>query len=437
MQVRKAGKRVVYEPHSILTHIEGGTSGTDTNSGFKKFQIINKEKFVKKWSSQLAQNHLSADTNPLLAARSGNPKKMLIIDSIVPERMNDSGSLRMFQIIKAALKLGYAVTFFPDNLVATPQYTPELQAMGVEVVYGKLTPRYFYKERMNMYDVVLLSRPTAAIWHLDLCKAYQPRAKIIYDTVDLHFLRIGRQAELEKSKALAEEAERWKQVEYYLMDNTDGTLVVSYEEQALLKKEKPNVRVGILSNINPVLPEFNQNLVFKDRGGLLFIGTYEHTPNRDAVEWFVKSVLPAVHKKLPDLEVNLLGSRPTPKVNKLATDLVYVPGFIDVVEPYFHRARVFICPVRFGAGVKGKLTQALACGLPIVTTSIGAEGMHLEHNKSCLVADTAKDFANAVVQLYTNQKLWETIHKNAGATYEKYFSEKAGLEALRDAIEQS
>jgi GT2 family glycosyltransferase/glycosyltransferase involved in cell wall biosynthesis len=433
MSVRKVGKRVVYEPHSIVTHIEGATSGTDVNSGFKRYQAINHKKFVKKWGSTLGKLHHTPGTAINEASVSGKSKRLLIVDSIVPEPNHDAGSLRMTEMVKSAMSLGYAVSFFPENRVATLPYTADLQAMGVEVIYGNITPKDFYKERAGLYDAVILSRPLSALWHLGYCKSYQPQARVIYDTVDLHFLRISRQAEIEQSKTLHEEAESWQQIETYLMQNTDLTLVVSYEEQEMLKKLVPDVEVGIVSVINPV-PVSEKPADYKDRSGILFIGSYNHLPNIDATRWFVKNALPLVTKKIGNVTYESLGSNPTAEVLSLAADNVRVPGFIDDVDPYFQQARVFICPLRFGAGVKGKISHALACGLPIVSTTIGAEGMHLRDGYNCLIADTPKEFADKVSKLYEDEKLWKSLQENALKTYRENFSPEAATRALKQAL---
>ena len=430
----KLGKRAVYEPHSVLHHIEGGTAGTNTNSGFKRYQAINHEKFLKKWKKELAREHYAPDTNPLIAARHGKRPRILVVDSIVPEYTRDSGSLRMFQIVKSLVKLDYDVTFFADNRVATQPFTGALQAMGVEVVYGGgLTSQDFYRERFSMYQTIILSRPTIAIWHLEYCKAYQPKARIIYDTVDLHYLRTERQAKTEQKPALHKLAEQWRQLEYYLMDHTDATLVVSYEEQKLLAREKPEVTVHVLSNINQPVPEHAKPQAFKNRRGLLFIGS-SHPPNEDAMIWFVKSILPLVRRELPDVELTLLGSNPSAKVARLASDHVHVPGFIEDVSPQFTSARVFVCPMRYGAGVKGKVSQSLSYALPVVSTEVGREGMHLVDGVSCLAAESAEDFARQVVRLYTDEALWQKVSDGGREVYEQRFSEAAGLKALRDAL---
>lgn len=436
MSIRhRLGKRVIYEPLSVLVHIEGGTAGVDSTSGFKRYQTINKTKFYKKWRKELSDEHYEPHTNPLVAARYGKRTRILVVDAIVPEYNSDAGSFRMFQILKGLTKLNYDVTFYTDNLVATQPYTGELQALGVEVVYGgEQTLQDFHKQRLNTYSVVILSRPIIAIWHLEYCKAYQPKARLIYDTVDLHYLRIARQAETENNLELKTEAAKWQQLEYFLMDNTDSTLVVSYDEQKLLKKTKPNVNVRVLSSINTPPPPSAKPIDFKKRHGLLFIGS-SHPPNQDAILWFCEYILPIIQKQIPTVELTLLGSNPNDTIKNLSNEYIHVPGYIEDVSSYFCQAKVFVCPMRFGAGVKGKIVQSLAFGLPVVTTAIGAEGIHIENEKSCLKAETPKDFANQVIRLYNDPELWEKIRKNSQLVYDQYFSEAAGLKAINDALQ--
>lgn len=435
MKVHKAGKRVVYEPVSVLVHIEGGTSGTDITSGFKRYQAINHKKFVKKWSKELTANHSEPGSNIETARHYGKkPKQLLVVDSIVPEANRDSGSLRMTKILESGIKLGYKVTLIADNLVATLPYTSNLQHKGIEVVYGAdVNIRKFYADRRDMYKAVILSRPLTTSWHIDLVRAFQTKAKIFYDTVDLHYLRVGRNAELEKSKSLAKEAALWEELELSLMDESDITLVVSTAEKELLAKSKPSTPVKIISNINPGQASVENTPSFDDRSGLLFIGS-SHPPNEDAMVWFVKKILPIIQKSLPGMELTILGSNPSKTLLDLQSNTVNVPGFIDNVSPYFHSARLFVSPLRFGAGVKGKITQAISFGLPIVGTDMSVEGTNMKPGLDCLTAETATDFAAAVVKLYTDKKLWEKTQKHELKTYNDYFSEEAGLAALKDAL---
>ena len=428
----KLKKRVMYEPRSVVVHLEGVTAGTDVTSGFKRFQAVNHNKFLKKWKKELAKNHYPPGTAPLIAAQHGKRPRILVVDSIVPEHNRDSGSLRMFQILKSLVEIGYDVTFFADNRVATLPYTEQLQALGIEVVYGSRVQQDFYRDRHDMYQVVLLSRPTTAIWHLEYCKAYLPNARILYDTVDLHYLRIQRQAETDKDATRKVEAEKWRQLEYYLMDNTDATLLVSYEEQKLLKKDKPAVKTFTVSNINP-RPALAKNDSLASRTGLLFMGDYSRAPNYAAARWFVQDILPLIHKELPGVKLTLLGSNPA-AIEDLAGPNVIVTGFQEAIAPYYNQARIFVCPLRYGAGVKGKVSESIAYGLPVVSTAIGTEGMHLKDGISSLGAETPEEFVRQIVRLYNDVALWTKLSRASKVVYDQYFSEAAGVNALKDAL---
>ena len=429
----KLGKRVVFEPHSILTHLEGGTAGTDTSSGYKKYQLENQEKFLRKWHKELSKHHLPPGSNPIGAARSGKKKRLLVVDSIVPEFDRDSGSLRMSQILKAALKLDYDVTFYVDNLVATQPYTEELQSLGIEIVYGaNVSQRKFYQSRENLYDSIILSRPTVAIWHINYCRAFMPNAKLIYDTVDLHYLRIHRQSEVENVPSLDKEALEWKKLEQYLMANTDLTLLVSYEEEKLLKKDMPSISTKILSNINPSPME--KSLVdFESRQGIIFTGDYSRDPNASAAQWLAKKIMPLVWKSNPDIKLTFLGSNPE-KIRNLSGPSIEITGFVKDLQPHYEQARIFVCPLLYGAGVKGKVSESIAFGLPVVSTPVGIEGMHMKNGIDCLVAESAEDFAKQVIELYKNKEIWDKLSNNSQKIYEKHFSETAGLRSLKAVL---
>jgi GT2 family glycosyltransferase len=434
MSIRyKLGKKILYEPHSVVTHIEGGTSGIDINTGFKKYQPINQAKFLKKWKKELNKYHVHEDTMPEIAARYGKRKNILVVDSIVPEHNHDAGSLRMYHILISAVELGYNVTLYADNLVATQPYTSGLQSLGIEVVYGKeVNSMRFYESRKDMYDDVILSRPTTAIWHLEYLKAFQPKARLFYDTVDLHFLRISRQAEVEKEPNLKKEANKWQELEYYLMDNTSSTIIVSSEEQKLLNRLKPNVQTFTIPTINP-RPELPEDNGHQGRQGLMFMGDYSRAPNYTAARWFVKEIFPLIKKKIPDIKLTLVGNHAGP-IESLASKDVTVTGFVEDIKPFYLKSRVFICPLRYGAGVKGKISESIAFGLPVVSTAIGTEGMHLSDGNSCLEAEDPQKFAEQTIRLYEDQELWDKIQRGAIKVYDAYFSEEAGKLALKKAL---
>ncbi len=420
------GKRMVFDPHALVVKKNSHISGV-----FKE----DKNRFMKKWDKEIKRDYHREGSSDLLASKYGKKKKLLIVDSIVPERDHDAGSLRMYQIIKSALDLHYDVTLFPDNLTASQPHTSELQKMGVEVVYGGSSSfDNFYTNRINYYNDIILSRPNVAIKHLIYCKLYQQNAKLIYDTVDLHYLRIRRQAEEENNNSLLKESNDWKKLETYLISETDETLVVSYEEKKLLKSSKIKADVSILSVINP-RPNNLQKKEYSQREGLLFMGDYSRDPNRSAVEWFVKDIMPIIKKQIPDIKLTLIGNNQK-YIERLESPNVLIKGFVEETNPYYDKARLFVCPLLYGAGVKGKIAESISYGLPVVSTSIGIEGMYLKDGVSCLEANSPEDFAAKVVEVYNNEKLWNNIREGGLKIYEKYFSEEAGRLAVKEALSE-
>ena len=419
-------KRIFFNQHSIVVKKEGRSLNAYNED---------KNRFYKKWSRELKRDYHKVGTSELLASRHGRKRKLLIVDSIVPERDHDAGSLRMYQIIKSAMNLNYDVTLFPDSLVASQPYTGEYQKMGVEVVYGgSASLDIFYSNRINYYDDIILSRPNVAIKHLMYCKLYEQNAKLIYDTVDLHYLRIKGQGEKEKNKLLLQESKDWEKLEKYLMLNTDKTLVVSYTEKKLLESSKIDANICILSVINPI-PYNLQKKEYGQRKGLMFIGDYSRDPNRSAVEWFVKEIMPIIKKQIPDIKLTLIGNNKN-YIEYLESPNVSIKGYVENTASYFNNARLFVCPLLYGAGVKGKIAESISYGLPVISTSVGTEGMHLVNGLSCIEADSSEDFAKKVIETYNNEQLWNIIQKGGNKIYEKYFSEEAGKVALKEALSE-
>lgn len=437
-EVRRAGYRVVYEPKSMLIHLEGATNGLDVNTqtGNKKYQLVNHKKFYDKWQKVLKAEHYAPSHNLEEFKIVKHKKRALIVDHIVPEYDQDSGSVRMLRLIKVLQDMDYHVTFWPANLCATQPYTRQMQDMGVEVVYDVVSFIDFATENADYYDLVLLSRPHIGTAYIDLARNFFYRAKIIYDTTDLLFLRAQRQLEVEGSteenNLTPEIVDNYKKIDFGLMRRADNTLVVSEEEAKLLAKTIPEARVSVVSNIHNIVNDKGEP--FANRQDLFFIGGFRHVPNKDAVLWFCREIFPIIQKKIKGVKVHIVGSRVPEEVMKLANNSIRVHGFVEDVEPFLTSSRVFISPLRFGAGVKGKVGQAIEYGLPVVTTSIGAEGMHLKDKQSCLIADDAKSFSSAVVHLYQNEKLWHELQKNSKVVLEKYFSPQAAQKELEKVL---
>lgn len=421
--LRELGYQVLYQPQSNVIHYEGITSGTDLSSGIKQYQVINQTKFREKWSKVLTK-HLDNDANnvPRSARRLQGKPTILVIDSYVPLYDRESGCVRLLNILKLLLNLGYSVIFFPDNGYPEQPYTSVLQQLGIEVIYG--TPqRYNLEEKLIKYlpliDGVWLCRPELCDKYMDLIRL-KTKAPIIYDTIDLHFLRLKRQKDyLDPSyQNTSWSWETYQKLELNYANQAEATVVVTEDEKQVLSSLGVK-NVWVIPNIHEEI-SLSEKVAFDQRSGLVFIGSYNHPPNIDAVKWLCLEIMPLVWASRPDITVNLLGSNLKDEVKELANDQVIVTGYVPEVEPYFQKSRIFVAPLRFGAGMKGKIGQSLSLGLPTITTKIGAEGMGLIDHEDVLIADTAEEFAQVVIELYDNRELWQKLADNSLETIKRY-----------------
>jgi GT2 family glycosyltransferase/glycosyltransferase involved in cell wall biosynthesis len=431
--VRSAGFKVYCEPAATVVHFEGVTSGTDVASGIKRYQTINHEKFAEKWKLALARQ--PAPGTPIWEAASHRAtKRVLIVDATTPTPDQDSGSLRMVNLMRVLGDLDCRTTFLPDNRLWVERYTPALQAIGVEALYApwNADPVKFFRERGAEFDAIVLSRHYVAASYVGLARLYAPRARLIFDTVDLHYLREQRAYELEKKPELARHAAATKAQELKLIRECDVTLVVSEAEQALLAKDAPGARVEVLSNVHEV---HGCRKPFAERRDLVFVGGFQHPPNADAVTWFVREVFPLVRAKLPDAKFHVIGSKVPAPITALADEHVIVHGYVEDIAPYMDGCRVSVAPLRYGAGVKGKVNMAMSYGLPVVATPVAVEGMHVVDGNDVLVAEAAPAVADAVVRTYSDETVWNRLSAGGLANVQRHFSFDAARTAVRRILD--
>jgi GT2 family glycosyltransferase/glycosyltransferase involved in cell wall biosynthesis len=433
-KVRQSGRKVLYQPLSVVLHHEGITSGTDISSGTKKYQEVNRATFTSAWQAVLVDKPENGDLVAYDRAKPGK-KRILVIDHHLPMPDRDSGSLRMFQILNILQRLGHRVTFLPDNLANIPPYTGELTKRGIEVVYCPyvVSVRSYLEIHGREFDFVILSRCDFARKHIADVRQHAPQSRVIFDTVDLHFLREDREAALTKDSGLRHSATVKRQLEYELVDQADQTWVVSPVEKELLQTAHPGKSIEVLSNIvdvpGPATP-------FPLRSDFLFIGSFQHPPNIDAVLYFTREVFPLVQANLSAIKFFIIGDKPPPEVIALADQNIIITGYQPDVACYFERVRLSVAPLRFGAGVKGKVNQSMAFGVPVIATSIAVEGMDLEDHLDVLVADEPENFAAGLLELYQSQDLWEKISVNSVAKVRQSYSVDAARDRLQRLISE-
>jgi GT2 family glycosyltransferase/glycosyltransferase involved in cell wall biosynthesis len=433
-RVRAAGYRVYCQPLSRLVHFEGVSAGRNEGAGegMKRYQAINREKFLDRWRDELESRGVRGQD--LEKAKERRVKRrVLVVDKYMLTPDRESGSLRMLNLFSILQELGFKISFAPANLEAPEPYVSDLQMRGVECLYRpyvKSVAKHL-EQHGAIYDLVILSRADAAAKVMPSARRYCANAKIVFDTTDLHFLRESRLAGLTGDRATRKVAEQRKRQELDLIGRADATLVVSEVERRLLEAEAPDAEVHLVSNVHRI---FGSAKPFSARCDILFIGAFAHPPNTDAVRWLAGEILPLIHAELPDLCCHVIGADPPAKIRALANDQLVFHGYVPDVKPFFDGCRLSVAPLRYGAGVKGKVNQSLAHGLPVVATSQAAEGMFLEHGESVLVADDPASFATAVVTLYQDERLWNRLSEKGLEVMEQHFSFSAARRSLEQLI---
>jgi hypothetical protein len=283
-------------------------------------------------------------------------------------------------------------------------------------------------------SAVILSRHTVAGQYADLVRRYAPQATLIFDTVDLHFLREQRAAELSGNAAMIRQSDLSRRSELALIEQSDVTFVVSPHEQALLANEVPHARVELLSNIHEI---HGRRQGHASRRDLVFIGGYGHPPNGDAMRWMAGELLPVLHAAIPDLRIHVLGDIPESARRELSSGGLDIHGRVGELASWMEGCLASIAPLRFGAGVKGKINMAMSYGVPVIATSVAVEGMSLMDGDDVLVADDAAAVVAAVLRLRDEEATWTKLSDGALANVQRHFSSSSAREVLRRVIPQS
>lgn len=431
--VRQMGYKVIYNPRVEIIHYEGITSGTDESSGIKRYQAINRVKFKEKWAEVLKDQCTPSASVVDSAATRSRGKNILVIDPFLPLYDQAAGSLRLFNIIKILRNEGHQITFIARNGQNQRRFVDELERLGIEVYdtdakkmkfLGYNVPGHQIDLELLLtdkaYDVVWLSFYQIAEQYLDQIRLFSPQSKIIIDSVDVQYVREARRAKVANDPKLLEKAEVTKQNELKMYSKADVVVAVTEVDANVLREEIPNLSTSIIPTIHDSIEKTEP---FEQRDGLLFIGNFNHDPNIDAIQYFTKEVWPLVKELLPNLKFYIVGNRSEQLIHSDDPDIV-VAGFVPDTQSYLQTCKVSVAPLRYGAGMKGKIGEAMLSGIPVVTTSIGSEGMNLEHEEHVLVADEPKLFAEAIVRLHEDEDLWNSmVRKSKMAVNERYGTE--------------
>ncbi|MGY6215125.1 glycosyltransferase [Methylolobus aquaticus] len=363
-------------------------------------------------------------------------RRVLMIDLWLPTPDRSSGSARQYALLKFMHQSGYSVDLLlhhrKDEHHLHPaiqlsaaelgRYEGALRSIGVQVTYGAAQGLRELVTTGHLYANVWLCFPEIAFEYLPWIRAYATNAQVIFDSIDLHYLRLAREAEVSGNPEKLELASYYRKIETVCAGCADVTVAITERERDLLRELAPGSRVTVVPNVHELATHIP---AFSERKDLFFIGGFSHRPNVDAVHYFATDIFPLIREDIPHIECVIVGSNMPDSIRSLQGSGIRALGYVEDASSYFEASRVFIVPLRYGAGMKGKLGQALSYGLPSVTTSIGAEGMLLEHGQHTLIADSPGDFARAVLSLYNDPLLWAQISANGLKHLDQMFSTRS------------
>lgn len=437
-QVRKAGYRVVLQPRSLVVHFEGQSNGNDISQGIKSYQAKNQITFYQKWQDTLKREHLENGSDVFLARdHSQGKQRILVIDHMVPRYDKDAGAKNVYMYLKAFIEMGLKITFLPADYFPYQPYTAELEQMGIEVLYGN----YYFKhwkawltDNLHYFDYIYLNRPHIAIRFIDIIKDHAT-GKIIYFGHDLHYLREQREYEIEKKPELLPSIEKWKKIEFELINAADVVYVVGSYEKEILEKEFPQkpIRSIPIFTYEPLDETFRPNMA--EKKDLLFVGGFNHPPNIDAVVWFAAEVFPAIRNRYPDIHWYVVGSNPPEEIISLADEHIIITGFVsdEILKGYYKTCRLSVVPLRYGAGVKGKVIESIYYQCPVITTPVGAEGISTEENVF-EVASPDRTMADSIIKLYENISRLNEMSHLSSAYINRYYTMKNALDVISQDI---
>ena len=410
--VRAAGRKVYYQPTSVVVHHEGVSHGTDVSQGVKSRQVANQQRFRDKWHETLLRDHFPNGQNVFRARdRSAGRKTILVIDHYVPQPDRDAGSRTMWCFLRLFNSMGMNVKFWPQNLHYDKDYTPALEQQGIEVFHGaQYLDRFeaWVREHAQHLDYVLLSRPHIATEFVAALRQHS-RAKLLYYGHDLHHARMLSEYEVKGDASLRKQALAMRELEESLWRQVDSVYYPSTDETKAVEQACPTTSVRTVPAYYFDEPR-TETAGPDGRSGILFVAGFGHPPNVDAAEWLVRKIMPLVRDHIPDAHLWLVGSNPTAAVQAMASSNVTVTGYVSDVrlEEFYRTARVAVVPLRFGAGVKSKVIEAMHQGLPLVTTPTGAQGLDGIEALLPVSAEPAT-LARDIIALMRDDVRWRTV----------------------------
>jgi GT2 family glycosyltransferase/SAM-dependent methyltransferase len=435
LRLRERGHPALYQPFSEVVHLEGATAGTSTRHGVKAAQVRNLEKLFERWRPRL-RSHRPEGKDARFEKDRDAERRVLFVDAFTLTPDQDAGSLDGLHWLQSLAAIGFQPTYVPNfDFRHIGGYTTDLQRLGIECVYAPhyATPEDFLAEHGAEFDLCVFYRFHVAAAILPVVERHAPQARRLLALCDLHHLRTHREATLRESARGVRASLEDKFRELLACARCDGLWTPSEFEREVLRKEIPGAQVFVWPLAQELRPPQKP---FADRAGIGYLGGFKHPPNVDAVLYFIDAILPRVLEQEPDMTFLVAGSQMPPEISGIDRPAVKILGHVADLRTFFEELRVFVAPVRYGAGVKGKVVASLASGVPVVGTAMAFEGMGLGHEEGAVVAETPEDFAAQIVRIHRSEELWKRLSQAGFARAEREYSVAAGTKHLARAVVQ-
>jgi len=359
-------------------------------------------------------------------------EKLLVVSPHITRYDLNSGDLRLFSILKMLSSL-YEVIYLTNLKFeeSDEKYISSLKSIGINILSCA---------ENSLLDILRKDKFSAALFEfyfiaehfLPRLKLLQPKCPTIIDTVDVHYYRAFSKYKTTGNLDDLRDAEEKKRCELAIYKKADIVITVTDDDAEILHNDCPTLVTRIIPNVHTL--DLSNNI--PDRNTLIFVGGFLHDPNIDAVLYFSNQVLPIIREVIPNIKFTIVGSNPPEEVKRLNNSNINVTGYVPSTTPYLHNNYISVAPLRYGAGMKGKIGEAMAHGRPVVTTSIGAQGMGLKDRVNIMIADSPEEFANSVIELMQNEQLYKTIQLNAVKHLENNYTEEQVAKGLHVIISE-
>lgn len=447
-RIRAAGYRVLVEPRAQVVHFEGLSHGHDPNTGSQALQAINQTRFAERWRTQLEREHQPRGQNGHWAMDRAQARPVVLVaDHKLPEADRDAGSRSILHLMRSLMAGGALVVFWPHNPALPEPYRQQLEAEGIALLVDAPSPAdlaAWVREQGPVLDWLLLSRPDVAEAVVNAL-GNEPGLRVAYYGHDLHHRRLLREAAYGRAdaellqrtaQALQQEQQAWQQASLIYYPAADEVA----EVQQWLREQGTTADVRqlpVFAYPAPSPARIRAEQPQPPAARLLFVAGFAHPPNTDAALWFMRQVWPLVQQGCPEVRLWLVGSHPPASIQELASPAIGVSGNVSdaELEQHYRHARVVVAPIRHGAGVNGKIVEALAHGVPCVCTPEGARGFS-EPDGALRIAADPHSFAMACLELLGNNEAWQHQRQLALAYVAERFSQARQQEALAPLLQQ-